>query len=117
MSLLQSVKRKLSSSPNSTPAPATASDLPSTMNTSPKKGDVARSDLSLPRRERRRSSVQRSIKIAALKDLPQLKETSMQKREVRQKMILYTCRKIRELYSYMKIGPLSTKITTMFCIL
>lgn len=43
--------------------------------------DVARSDVSLPKRERRRSFLARNQKVQALKDLPHLKDTSMQKRE------------------------------------
>lgn len=46
-------------------------------------GDVARSDVSLPKRERRRSFLARNQKIQALKDLPHLKDTSLQRREVR----------------------------------
>lgn len=45
-------------------------------------GDVARSDVSLPKRERRRSFLARNQKIQALKDLPNLKDTSLQRREV-----------------------------------
>lgn len=44
--------------------------------------NIAKSDVSLPRRERRKSSIQRHQKVQALKDLPHLKDTSMQKREV-----------------------------------
>ena len=40
-----------------------------------------RADVTLPRRERRRSSLLRHQKIQALKDLPTLKETAPQKRE------------------------------------
>jgi len=40
-----------------------------------------RADVSLPKRERRRSSLLRHQKIQELKDLPQLKDTSSQKRE------------------------------------
>lgn len=46
-------------------------------------GEVARSDVSLPKRERRRSFLARNQKIQALKDLPHLKDTSLQRREVR----------------------------------
>lgn len=49
---------------------------------SPVGGDVARSDVSLPKRERRRSFLARNQKIQALKDLPNLKDTSLQRREV-----------------------------------
>lgn len=45
-------------------------------------GEVARSDVSLPKRERRRSFLARNQKIQALKDLPHLKDTSLQRREV-----------------------------------
>lgn len=48
----------------------------------PLTGEVARSDLALPKRERRRSFTARNQKIQALKDLPHLKDTSSQKREV-----------------------------------
>lgn len=44
-------------------------------------GEVARSDVSLPKRERRRSFMARNQKIQALKDLPHLKDTSLQRRE------------------------------------
>ncbi|RLN95542.1 hypothetical protein BBJ28_00005461 [Nothophytophthora sp. Chile5] len=44
-------------------------------------GEVARSDVSLPKRERRRSFLARNQKIQALKDLPHLKDTSLQRRE------------------------------------
>jgi hypothetical protein len=45
--------------------------------------DIARSDVSLPKRERRRSFLARNQKIQALKDLPHLKDTALQRREVR----------------------------------
>ncbi|CCI42468.1 unnamed protein product [Albugo candida] len=48
----------------------------------PLTGEVARSDLALPKRERRRSFTARNQKIQALKDLPHLKDTSSQKREI-----------------------------------
>ncbi|TMW66658.1 hypothetical protein Poli38472_013970 [Pythium oligandrum] len=44
-------------------------------------GEVARSDVSLPKRERRRSFLARNQKIQALKDLPHLKDTALQRRE------------------------------------
>lgn len=40
-------------------------------------------DPHLPRRQRRRSSIIREEKVAALRDLPMLKDTSLSKREVR----------------------------------
>ena len=77
--MLQSVKRRLSTQP----AQHNPAEGGSTAYSSPQGGAVARSDLSLPKRERRRSSVLRHQKLQALKDLPHLKDTSMQKREVR----------------------------------
>ena len=80
--MLQSVKRRLSTQP----AAAQHSPAEGGSVYSPQGGAVARSDLSLPKRERRRSSVLRNQKLQALKDLPHLKDTSMQKREVRDKL-------------------------------
>eukprot|EP00937_MAST-01D_sp_MAST-1D-sp2_P000299 g299.t1 len=50
-----------------------------------------RSDVTLPRRERRRSSLLRHQKIQALKDLPSLKETPPQKREALFQQKLHLC--------------------------
>lgn len=86
--MLQTVKRKLSNngeqmgvasmdvdSGGAKAASANGSGAASPVN------DVARSDVSLPKRERRRSFLARNQKVQALKDLPHLKDTSMQKRE------------------------------------
>jgi hypothetical protein len=90
--MLQTVKRKLSNNgehiPGQSPdrvdadgpklAPSGgANGAPSPV------GEVARSDVSLPKRERRRSFLARNQKIQALKDLPHLKDTALQRREVR----------------------------------
>lgn len=75
--MLQSVKRRLSSQSS---GGNSAAD--STSPTSPKQGDsVGKSDLSLPKRDRRRSSFQKSQRLRVLKELPLLKDTPMQKRE------------------------------------
>lgn len=87
--MLQSVKRRLSSSSTQpaavaqegSSAPTESPIATPTSYPSPQGGAVARSDLSLPKRERRRSSVLRHQKLQALKDLPILKDTAMQKRE------------------------------------
>lgn len=50
-----------------------------------------RADVTLPRRERRRSSLVRHQKIQALKDLPALKDTSSQKREALFQQKLQLC--------------------------
>lgn len=83
--MLQSVRRRLSSNPNS-PDDGNNSSSPGDNSsvapeTLPHSQMVARSDLSLPKRERRRSSVLRSARLQELKDLAQLKDTSMQRRE------------------------------------
>lgn len=95
--MLQTVKRKLSNngdhmgvqSPDrmdvDTAKPVTTANggiIANTGASSPVGGDVARSDVSLPKRERRRSFLARNQKIQALKDLPNLKDTSLQRREV-----------------------------------
>ncbi|KAF1774522.1 Armadillo-type fold [Phytophthora cactorum] len=84
--MLQTVKRKLSN--NGEHIGATSPDRMD-VDGAPKGangvgspvGDVARSDVSLPKRERRRSFMARNQKIQALKDLPHLKDTSLQRRE------------------------------------
>jgi serine/threonine-protein phosphatase 2A regulatory subunit B' len=53
----------------------------SSISSSSNTAEIARSDVSLPRRERRRSFLARNQKIQALKDLPNLKDTLLQKRE------------------------------------
>lgn len=91
--MLQTVKRKLSNNGEHIAAPGDRMDVDGGAKT-PANGtaaggggapspinDVARSDVSLPKRERRRSFLARNQKIQALKDLPHLKDTSMQKRE------------------------------------
>jgi hypothetical protein len=90
--MLQTVKRKLS---NSTEAGENAVHISTLGSTQANGGgniqnassrddgieNVARSDVSLPKRERRRNSLVRDQKVAALKNLPHLKDTAMQKRE------------------------------------
>ncbi|RHY02446.1 hypothetical protein DYB37_004890 [Aphanomyces astaci] len=89
--MLQTVKRRLSNSSEGDLAAvsqlqlasATSMGVGSSQGTARDDGieNVARSDVSLPKRERRRSSLVRNQKVAALKDLPHLKDTNMQKRE------------------------------------
>ncbi|KAG9408209.1 Serine/threonine-protein phosphatase 2A 56 kDa regulatory subunit delta isoform [Aphanomyces cochlioides] len=84
--MLQTVKRRLSNSGEGDSAAGTSTNsvgIASSQASSREDGieNVARSDVSLPRRERRRSSLVRNQKVAALKDLPHLKDTNMQKRE------------------------------------
>lgn len=50
-----------------------------------------KSDVTLPRRERRRSSIIREERVAALRDLPMLKDTSLSKREMLLKQKLALC--------------------------
>lgn len=89
--MLQTVKRKLSNNGEQLGV-ATAMDVDAKGTNGAAGGgggsgagspvnDVARSDVSLPKRERRRSFLARNQKVQALKDLPHLKDTSMQKRE------------------------------------
>ncbi|RHY31667.1 hypothetical protein DYB32_003264 [Aphanomyces invadans] len=89
--MLQTVKRRLSNSSEGDLAAVSQLHLASgaSMGANSSQGstrddgieNVARSDVSLPKRERRRSSLVRNQKVAALKDLPHLKDTNMQKRE------------------------------------
>ncbi|KAF1323032.1 Protein phosphatase 2a regulatory b subunit, partial [Globisporangium splendens] len=91
--MLQTVKRKLSNTGEhlGVPSPdrmdvdgpklATGVNGGISAGASSPVGEVARSDVSLPKRERRRSFLARNQKIQALKDLPHLKDTSLQRRE------------------------------------
>lgn len=92
--MLQTVKRKLSNtgeqlgvpSPDrmDVDGPKLATGMNGSGGAGSPVGEVARSDVSLPKRERRRSFLARNQKIQALKDLPHLKDTSLQRREVGQ---------------------------------
>ena len=89
--MLQTVKRKLSTngehmalhlnSPDRMDVDGGATKGASASGTTSPTADVARSDVALPKRERRRSFMARNQKIQALKDLPHLKDTSLQRRE------------------------------------
>jgi len=77
--MLQSVKRRLSNPiPDDTKKTLTAS---SSNNSSSTASNEPKSDITLPRRDRRRSSATKLNIIHNLKDLPNLKDTPMQKRE------------------------------------
>lgn len=81
--MLQSVKRRLSSQSSGSSSNDSSAVSPTSAAGAQQQGDaVGRSDLSLPKRDRRRSSFQKGQKLQALKDLPLLKDTPMQKREV-----------------------------------
>jgi serine/threonine-protein phosphatase 2A regulatory subunit B' len=68
------------------------SDKPSTPSLgNGKGGDLPKSDVAMPRKERRRSSFARAQKLQVLKDLPLLSDTPMQKREALFKQKLQLC--------------------------
>ena len=82
--MLRSIKNRLKGH-SAAPAPAPAT---------PSRPDATRTpkaDTHLPRRQRRRSSIIREEKVAALRDLPMLKDTSLSKREILFKQKLALC--------------------------
>lgn len=96
--IFQNVRRRVAGggsdsakSPARNGAAATAPGSPQHAATMTHGESPIRSDVTLPRRERRRSSFIRQQRMAALKDLPSLLETPTQKREALFKQKLQLC--------------------------
>mmetsp|Transcript_92616 Transcript_92616/g.224818 ORF Transcript_92616/g.224818 Transcript_92616/m.224818 type:complete len:483 (-) Transcript_92616:123-1571(-) len=91
--MLNSIKRRLTNTKGEAGAGGAGGGVAGSPGGAGRAGVAAtpKSDVTLPRRERRRSSIVREERVAALRDLPMLKDTSLSKREMLFKQKLALC--------------------------